>query len=216
MAPGAFLYNAERFDLIGGIDRWVLGQAVQLLHEQASAGNDISLVGQPVGQDDERPVDRRGPCRADGGSPRSAAAGSSSRSPRRRRSSTSTAPRELARDLRSLGCHFALDDFGSGFASFYYLKHLQFDFLKIDGEFISKLIETPADQLVVRAVVDIARGLGTKTIAEFVADDDTVELLHELGVDYGQGYHLGRPAPLSDRLPTLVRPSRGWMRIRTD
>src|SRR6202012_1800958 len=70
----------------------------------------------------------------------------------------------LARELRALGCHFALDDFGSGFSSFYYLKHLDFDYLKIDGEFIARLVDTPADQLVVRAVVDIARGLGTETI----------------------------------------------------
>ena len=111
--------------------------------------------------------------------------------------------RELAQQLRQLGCLFALDDFGSGFSSFYYLKHLEFDYLKIDGEFITKLVSTETDQLLVQAVVDIARGLGTQTVAEFVGDDETVELLRQLGVDYGQGYHLGRPAPVQELLPQL-------------
>jgi EAL domain-containing protein (putative c-di-GMP-specific phosphodiesterase class I) len=115
--------------------------------------------------------------------------------------------RELARELRQLGCLIALDDFGSGFASFYYLKHLDFDYLKIDGEFIKQLVRTDTDQLVVRAVVDIAQGLGTKTVAEFVGDDLTVELLRDLGVDYGQGYHLGEPRPLEEALAGLTRPS---------
>jgi EAL domain-containing protein (putative c-di-GMP-specific phosphodiesterase class I) len=115
---------------------------------------------------------------------------------------------DLARELRELGCDFALDDFGSGFASFYYLKHLDFDYLKIDGEFIARLVETPTDQLVVRAVVEIARGLGSQTIAEFVGDDATMSLLHDFGVDYGQGYHLGRPEPLDQQLPSLLGPRR--------
>ena len=111
--------------------------------------------------------------------------------------------RRVARTLRELGCEFALDDFGAGFASFYYLKHLDFDYLKIDGEFIRTLNVNRTDELVVKSVVDIARGLGARTIAEFVGDDETVELLRQLGVDYGQGYHLGRPAPLEQALPAL-------------
>ena len=98
----------------------------------------------------------------------------------------------------------ALDDFGAGFASFYYLKHLRFDYLKIDGEFIRNLGATPTDQLVVKAIVTIAQGLGTRTVAEFVGDDDTVELLRAFGIDYGQGYHLGRPRPLEETLPYLL------------
>ena len=98
-----------------------------------------------------------------------------------------------------------MDDFGAGFASFHYLKHVKFDYLKIDGEFIRSLCSTPTDQLVVKAVVTIAHGLGARTVAEFVGDDETVELLRELGVDYGQGYHLGRPAALDETLPYLSR-----------
>ena len=113
--------------------------------------------------------------------------------------------RTLAHTLRALGCRLALDDFGAGFASFYYLEHLEFDYLKIDGEFIRGLVNTPTDRLVVNAVVDIARGMGTETVAEFVGSDDTLELLKDSGVHYGQGYHLGRPGPIPQVIPHLAR-----------
>jgi diguanylate cyclase (GGDEF)-like protein/PAS domain S-box-containing protein len=202
LVPGAFLQSAERFDLIGGIDRWVLNHAVTLLHAHHRAGNELSLTVNLSGKTmndlaivddlrammDEHPVP---PGRLVVEVTETAAIVNINRAA------------DLARDLRELGCDFALDDFGSGFASFYYLKHLEFDYLKIDGEFIARLVQTQTDQLVVRAVVDIARGLGSQTIAEFVGDDETVSLLHDFGVDYGQGYHLGRPEPLCERLPTI-------------
>jgi len=93
-----------------------------------------------------------------------------------------------------------LDDFGVGFGSFFYLKAISFDYLKIDGEFIRGIVANPMDRLVVEATVGIAQGTGKKTIAEFVADDDTVRLLEESGVDYAQGYHVGRPRPLAEVL----------------
>jgi len=102
-----------------------------------------------------------------------------------------------------------LDDFGAGFASFYYLKHLAFDYLKIDGEFVRHLAHDTTDQLVIEAVVNIARALGTRTVAEFVGDEETVDLLRRLGVDYGQGYHLGRPVPVGDVLPAARLGARG-------
>jgi EAL domain-containing protein (putative c-di-GMP-specific phosphodiesterase class I) len=111
----------------------------------------------------------------------------------------------LADRLHALGCRFALDDFGAGFASFYYLKHLHFDYVKIDGEFVHHLVGNATDQLVIEAVVNIARGMGTQTVAEFVGDDETVELLRRLGVDYGQGFHLGRPGPVADAVPSATR-----------
>lgn len=100
--------------------------------------------------------------------------------------------------LRELGCGFALDDFGAGFASFYYLKYLPFDYLKVDGEFVRAMTENPTDQLIVRAIVQTARGLGKRTIAEFVDDERTIALLRAVGVDYAQGFHLGRPAPVEE------------------
>jgi EAL domain-containing protein (putative c-di-GMP-specific phosphodiesterase class I) len=91
-----------------------------------------------------------------------------------------------------------LDDFGAGFASFYYLKNFSFDYLTIDGEFIRGLSANPIDGLVVQAIVGIARGMGKKTVAEFVGDADTACLLRESGVDYAQGYHVGMPRPATE------------------
>ena len=112
--------------------------------------------------------------------------------------------RAVATGLRALGCGFALDDFGAGFASFYYLKHVAFDYLKIDGEFISHLGTQTTDRLVVQSLVQIAKGLGAQTIAEFVGNGETVDELRALGVDFGQGYHLGAPQPIAEILPALA------------
>ena len=106
--------------------------------------------------------------------------------------------REFASKLTSMGCRFALDDFGAGFGSFYYLKYLPLEFLKIDGDFISDLASSDTDQAMVRAIVDLSLRLGKATIAEFVSDDETIELLREYGVDFAQGYHVGRPAPIEE------------------
>jgi EAL domain-containing protein (putative c-di-GMP-specific phosphodiesterase class I) len=113
--------------------------------------------------------------------------------------------KQFARRLAELGCGFALDDFGAGFASFYYLKHLPFDYLKIDGEFVEGLADSGTNQLVVQAIVSIARGLGKKTIAECVGDEATLGLLRSYGVDFAQGFHLGRPVPVEEiALPVAV------------
>ena len=91
---------------------------------------------------------------------------------------------------------FALDDFGAGFSSFYYLKHLPLDYIKIDGDFIRNLAGSVTDQLMVKSIVDIARAMGMKTVAEFVENAETVEMLREKGIDYSQGFHHGRPEPM--------------------
>lgn len=201
--PGTFLYNAERFGLIEQIDRWVLREAIGHLSASHAAGRDLMLTvnvsGKTMGDPTlsayvaalllRHPVQ---PKRLVIEITETAAITNIERA------------RALAMELRSLGCQIALDDFGAGFASFYYLKHLKFDYLKIDGEFIRNLCDTPTDQLVVQAVVSIAHGLDARTVAEFVGDAATTELLRELGVDYGQGYHLGRPARLDLALPYLV------------
>src|SRR5581483_8161043 len=101
----------------------------------------------------------------------------------------------FAKRLTRLGCRFALDDFGAGFGSFYYLKYLPPDYLKIDGDFIENLVHSPLDQRIVKAMVEVARGLEMKTIAEYVGDDRSLDLLREFGVDYAQGFHLGKPKP---------------------
>jgi diguanylate cyclase (GGDEF)-like protein len=104
--------------------------------------------------------------------------------------------RYFVRRIKGLGCRFALDDFGVGFSSFYYIKELDFDYLKLDGSFIANLPRNPNDQVFVRAMVEISRVFGLKVIAEWVEDRETAEMLRDFGVAYGQGYYFGKAVPL--------------------
>jgi EAL domain-containing protein (putative c-di-GMP-specific phosphodiesterase class I) len=189
--PGAFIEVAERFGLIGELDRWVIRRAIRLLAERSDVRLEVNVSGSSL-TDAELPdfVERE-------------LLGAGIDPGRLIFEITETSAiadmeqaRAFAERLRGLGCRFALDDFGAGFSSFHYLKHLPLDYLKIDGEFIRGLLDNPTDRLVVKAMVDIARGMGMKTIAEFVEDAETAALLRELGVDYSQGYHHGRPVPV--------------------
>ena len=104
--------------------------------------------------------------------------------------------RQFIQILQDLGAKFALDDFGSGFSSFAYLKALPVDFLKIDGSLVKNMLQEPSDLAIVRSVNDIAHMLGMRTIAEFVEDSETLAYLVEMGVDYAQGYGIDKPRPL--------------------
>ncbi len=208
--PGTFLYIGERFDLIQQIDRWVLGEAISLLAAEKQAGRDLhlevnlsaksvtdpTLAGFVAEQLEHAGIDGRGLCVE---VTETAAIVNIDRAKR------------FAHRLAELGCEFALDDFGAGFASFYYLKHMVFDYVKIDGEFIHNLSESHVNQLVVRSVVDIARGLGKRTIAEFVGDRESFELLKRYGVDYAQGFYIATPQPLEalDLKRTPAEPDAG-------
>ena len=199
VAPATFLPIAERFDLIQAIDRWVVGRAVALVRREHDAGRpvtlSVNLSGRTMGDADcagwlealltDTPVPHG---RLVFEITETAAIVNLERA------------RALADTLRRLGCRLALDDFGAGFASFSYLKHLCFDLLKIDGEFVRGLRDNLTDRLVVEAVVAIARGLGTPSLAEFVTDADTLDAVRGLGVDYAQGFHLGRPVPVDEAL----------------
>ncbi len=99
----------------------------------------------------------------------------------------------LINKIRNLGCSLALDDFGVGFSSFYYLKHLPVDYVKIDGSFIKQLDTNSEDKVFVKALTDVSQSLGKKTIAEFVENEKVLEILREFGIDYAQGYHIGKP-----------------------
>ncbi len=208
LLPEAFLRSAERFGHVGAIDRWVVRRAIRLIAAAQVTGTDlcleVNLSGRSIG-DPELPRVVEAELEATGID-----------ASRLVLEITETAAianmeqaRELATRLRSLGCRFALDDFGSGFSSFWYLKHLPLDYVKIDGEFVRNLASGPADALVVKAMVQIAQGLGLKTIAEFVENRTTLNLLTELGVDYAQGDHVGSPEPALDLLGTERRPSAG-------
>jgi diguanylate cyclase (GGDEF)-like protein/PAS domain S-box-containing protein len=194
--PSAFLATAERFGLIGDIDRWVMAQAVRLIAAHNKEGREltleVNLSGKTMG-DASFPDEVRRQLAASRIDPASLIF-----------EVTETAAvadmanaRLFAQSLAKVGCRFALDDFGSGYASFYYLKHLPISYLKIDGEFVRELPRSPVDQRIISALVQVCTSLGIKTVAEFVEDERTMDILRDLGVDFAQGYHLGKPAPIS-------------------
>ncbi len=200
VAPGAFLPAAERYGLVREIDRLVVSRVAALLgaHDAAGerAGNvprvalnlsALSVTDRGMLAHIERELARH---RVDPGRLVLEITETAAISDMRRAQS-------FCAGVEALGCAIALDDFGVGFGSFYYAKRLPFSYLKIDGDFVRELVSSRNDALVVSAIVDVARGMGRETIAEFVGDEATLELLRTLGVDYAQGFHVGRPAPLS-------------------
>jgi PAS domain S-box-containing protein len=189
IAPGEFLPVAEEFGLITEIDRWVIDRGTEIAAtgcavEVNVSGRSISAPGlvdhikhaiQRAGADPEKLVFEITETSLVSDEP---------------------AARAFVESLHALGCKIALDDFGTGYGGFTYLKQLPVDFLKIDIQFVSDLRTSPASRSVVQAIVSLAAGFGLNTVGEGVEDRETFELLRELGVDYGQGFHIGRPAPL--------------------
>ena len=193
--PGEFLHIAERFRLIQAIDRWVVTQAISVLEAWQLAGCDNALEVNISG------ASMTDPAVIDFIEQRVWAADFDARLLVFEITETAAIvnmhqARTFAERLSLLGCQFALDDFGSGFGSFRYLKHFPTSCLKIDGEFIRNLTTSETDQVTVKAIVEIAAGLGKHTVAEFVEDSETMAMLEALGVDYVQGYHIGKPASL--------------------
>lgn len=113
--------------------------------------------------------------------------------------------RYFIEQLKGIGCRFALDDFGSGMSSFGYLKNLPVDFIKIDGEFVRDITSDSIDFSIVKAINEVAHNMGMKTVAEYVEDIYTLEMLGDIGVDYAQGYGIERPICLLD-----FKPDDGW------
>ncbi len=196
--PGSFLGVAERFGLIHEIDRWVVTQAIRMLAQKPDIRLEVNLSARSVGDKQlmeliakelaEQGVD---PTRLILEITETAAISSIDEA------------RRFALELSDVGCRFALDDFGAGFGSFYYLKHMPADYLKIDGDFV-RSPRSPTDELVIESIVRIARGLGKRTIAEFVEDAATLEVVRAHGVDFAQGYEIGRPAPVAEMLGVPV------------
>lgn len=112
--------------------------------------------------------------------------------------------------LRTMGCEVALDDFGKGYSSLGYIQQLSFDYIKIDGSFIRNLVKNPVDQKMVRLIAEIGREAGMKTVAEYVQSGPAFSLLAELGVDYAQGYYVGKPVAVPRRrtLPVALASKR--------
>ena len=195
--PGAFLYIAERYDLVQELDRWVASRAIRLLETGVHSGAlGLNISARSLADDElldlvERELRRSGinPAQLVFEVTEAAAI------------ANIQLTRRFAERLEALGCRFALDDFGAGFGSFYYLKHIHFDFLKIDGELVSGCRTNQTDRLVIESLVAIARGLEKQTVAKGVEDGDTHDFLSRLGVDFAQGYHYGHPAPVAVPAP---------------
>jgi diguanylate cyclase (GGDEF)-like protein len=199
--PGAFLPAAERYDRMRDIDRWVIDQSLRYVGEHCESGDQFHAINLSGGS------------MSDGGlrefvSDRISAYGVDPRNICFEVTETVaignfTAAADFMRNLRDIGCRFALDDFGSGLSSFAYLKSLPVDFIKIDGRFIRNLRADPMDRAIVEAIHRVAHVADLQTIAEFVEDTAVVDVLRSIGVDFAQGYGIGRPEPL----PVPMRPA---------
>jgi len=200
--PGAFLDIADQFGLSGDIDRWVLGKISKIIEQTTSTAQDLCFAvnlsprsmtdSELLMMIEELPaLDVIGPVRLVMEITETAAI------------YNIHVAKDFLRTLRDQGYELALDDFGMGFSSFYQLKNLDIDYLKIDGSFVRNLSKDPVDRHLVMAMVHLARSLGKKTIAEFVEDADTLGILKSIGVDCAQGFHIGRPRPLDDVLDEL-------------
>lgn len=207
ISPGAFIPAAERYDLMGVIDRWVVEAAFSRLAQPHCASIQmcaINLSGASLGDRDfllfvrdlfERyPVPPEQVCFE---ITETAAI-----------ANLSTA-QHMIEALRQLGCRFALDDFGSGMSSFGYLKYLHVDFLKIDGDFVKDMLDDAIDRAMVESINHIGHVMGLETVGEFVENSRILEQLQALGVDYAQGFGIARPQPFDELLADLASAHEG-------
>ncbi|MCF7875633.1 EAL domain-containing protein, partial [Candidatus Bipolaricaulota bacterium] len=197
ISPGKFLPVAEKFGLSRDIDKWVVSKALDSFPEAGKGNLDhqfaINLSGQSM---------------TDGEllnwleTNRSLREGSFEQILFEVTETAAVSNIDLANDfistLKDRGSQFALDDFGMGFSSFNYLKELSVDYLKIDGSFIQDLPRNSMNQNLVRSIVEVAHRLKKETIAEFVEDEETLQMVKNYGSDHAQGYYIGRPEPLGE------------------
>jgi len=192
LSPVRFIPVAERMGLIHHIDLWVVTHAIDYIaglgEDKADICFTINLSSHALQGDFLLPVLKQklesswiSPARLTFEITETAAVSDFEKT------------RQMVSRIRALGCRFALDDFGSGFSSFNYLKNFPVDYLKIDGQFINNLVLDTADQVLVKSMIDIAHSLGKKAIAEYVSNPEILRILKEFGVDYVQGYLLGKP-----------------------
>jgi diguanylate cyclase (GGDEF)-like protein/PAS domain S-box-containing protein len=190
--PGGFLASAERFGLAVDLDRWMIVHAIAALAEQRRHTPDIryaiNLSGQSLA--DLKLCDLVQSELERAAIPPTALTFEITETAA---IADMTLAQTFLQRLRAIGCRTALDDFGSGMSSFAYLRDLPVDVVKIDGRFVKHLAHNTVDQAMVKAMNEIAHALGKKTVAEFVEDEESLTLLANFGVDYAQGYHLGRP-----------------------
>ncbi len=200
ISPNAFLPTAERFNMMREIDRWVINAAMKQMAELGPAYEDITfsinLSGQSLAPEHLSKVFRDGIAKYQ-------------LNPKRflfeiTETCAISDPYSaclLIDELKTLGCRFALDDFGSGYSSFAHLKRLPVEYIKIDGMFVKDIVNDPMDMAIVRSITNIAHSLGKKTVAEFVESADILRLLKECGVDYVQGHYISHPL---EKLPVML------------
>lgn len=193
--PGAFMPAAERLRLMRDLDVWVVSEAADYANRYPGMTLGVNLSGSSVSDPGlagriEGILDLAGcdPAQIVFEITETEAIDNLGQA------------RELADQLIALGCRFALDDFGAGYASFSHLKKLPVEFVKIDGQFVRHLATDADDQLIVRAIHTVAEGMGRKVIAEQIEDEATADLLRAMGVPFAQGYFFGRPQPIDDVL----------------
>ncbi len=193
VAPDNFMTAAERYGITPSIDRWVIENAFRWLVSEADEREkltmcSINLSGQSLGDDKFLPyvIDQFHHSGLDATKicfeiTETAAIASFSQANR------------FIQALKELGCKFALDDFGTGLSSFGYLKHFPVDYLKIDGSFVKEILHDPIDREMVRSINEIGHLTGKQTIAEFAENQEIINMLQSLGVDYAQGYGVSQP-----------------------
>ncbi len=195
VVPSSFLPAAERYHLMPQIDRWVVTQVLTFLRALQAQGGVMNLSINLSGQslcDEDFPAFVTTAVLASGVPPQWLCF----------EVTETTAITNLSHavglisELKRMGCHFALDDFGSGLSSFSYLKNLPVDYLKIDGSFVKDMDRNPVDRAMVAAINEIGHLMGIQTVAEFVTRLGVLEALDEIGVDYAQGYFIATPEPL--------------------
>jgi diguanylate cyclase (GGDEF)-like protein/PAS domain S-box-containing protein len=198
--PAHFIELAEKSGRILDIDRWVIGTVVQMLASNPGIPPiAVNLSGRSLSEP-SLPQYISESLRSHGVNPSRLIV-----------EITETAAvsdlhdaQRMIEALRQMGCGISLDDFGVGFSSFAYLKHLKVDTIKIDGIFIRDLISDPDNQVFVQAMVSVALGLGKSVVAEYVGDGKTLSLLHQFGVDLVQGYYLDKPVRQHPALRGLI------------
>lgn len=197
LPPGAFLGEAERAGLLPQLERWVVREAIRLLARDAARASDYDLsvnLSASAFSDAELPGAIERELATTGIAPARLVLELSEIAA----VAELEVARELALALRRLGCRIALDDFGVGMSSLHHLAQLPVDYLKIDGSFVQNLARGSVELQLVRAVVELAAALDKRTIAESVADESTLRALREAGVDFAQGYGVGRPCALDE------------------
>lgn len=190
--PSGFLPSADRFGLSCDVDIWVIRHAIDLLKQQRAITPNLRYSINLSGPSLSNPqvcdlIEKK---LLETGLDPSALTFEVTETVAI--TDMGTAQSFLAR-LRKMGCRAALDDFGSGMSSFAYLRDLPVDYVKIDGRFVRNLVNNPVDQAIFRAINDVVHAFGKQTVAEFVENEKIYALIKDYGVDYAQGYHLGRP-----------------------